>query len=219
MTINHVGHVFEPNFHPEWWKFFYLTIGKLTFPIMAYLLIEGLKYTKSFKRYIRRLLGYAILSIIPFQLALNNHQPIYLFNNILFTLSIGLIMIKLMDMNKRPYKKTSTFDCFILIIATLLTIKSDWNIIGIILIWILYKHQSNYKSILTIFALTLTFIEYTATLNISSFNYLGMLLVIPLLNNYNGDKGFSNNITKYGFYLYYPLHLTILWLISLYLNW
>ena len=46
MTINHAGQIFAPQFNPPWWEFFYLTIGKITFPVMAYMLLEGLKYTK-----------------------------------------------------------------------------------------------------------------------------------------------------------------------------
>lgn len=220
MTVNHIGHVFEPNFHPKWWEFTYLTIGKLTFPIMAYLLLEGLKYTKSFPKYLGRLLGYGILSILPFHFALQSTEPIYWFNNVLFTLATGLFLIKLSDSIQRPFKnKTSFIEYLLLIIAMLITIKSDWNLIGVLLIWMLYKHPDNITKTISIFAVTVTIIEYLGTSNIMTLNYLGLLLVIPILNNYNGTKGFTNNIIKYGFYIYYPLHLTILWLISLYLNW
>ena len=220
MTINHIGHVFEPNFHPKWWEFIYLTIGKLTFPIMAYLLIEGMKYTKSFPKYFGRLLGYGLLSILPFHFALQPTEPIYCFNNVLFTLSIGLLLIKLLDSTQRPFQnKTSPIEYLFLIIAMLITIRSDWNLIGVLLIWMLYKHPNNITKTISIFAITLTLIEYLGTSNFTSFNYLGLLLVIPILNSYNGTKGFTNNIIKHGFYIYYPLHLTILWLISLYLNW
>ena len=107
MTINHAGQIFAPQFNPPWWEFFYLTIGKITFPVMAYMLLEGLKYTKSFPKYLERLLGYAVLSIVPFHLALVQNQPIYGLNNVLFTLSIGLILIKLIESTKTPYKNSS----------------------------------------------------------------------------------------------------------------
>lgn len=186
---------------------------------MAYLLIEGLRYTKSFSHYLRRLLIYAILSILPFHFALVNTGNVYILNNILFTLSIGLTMIKMLDTTKRPYQThLKSFDYILLLLAMIITSASDWNIIGVILIWVFYKHPKNYAKQLTIFSMSLTIVEYIATSNLMALNHLGILLVIPILNQYNGQKGFSNNIIKYGFYIYYPLHLTILWLISLYLN-
>ena len=217
MTINHAGQIFAPQFNPPWWEFFYLTIGKITFPVMAYMLLEGLKYTKSFPKYLERLLGYAVLSIVPFHLALVQNQPIYGLNNVLFTLSIGLILIKLIESTKR-LTKIVPIEYIFLIIAMLLTIKSDWNIIGIFIIWILYKHPNDFARPLIIFTTALTVINFLGSYNLMTFNYLGILLVIPILRQYNGQKGFSNTIIKHGFYIYYPLHLTILWLISLYLN-
>ena len=74
MTINHIGFVFKDIYNPLWWQITYLTIGKITFPIMAYLLNLGFQKTKSKTQYIIRLGIYALISIIPYHytIGINN---------------------------------------------------------------------------------------------------------------------------------------------------
>lgn len=205
MTINHLGQNFAPKFNPFWWEFTYQFIGKLTFPIMAYLLIEGYIHTKRFKNYVLRLALFAVISILPYHYVLNKTGSIYIFNNILFTLTIGLFMLK--AINKYPkYKK------YIVFIASLLTVASDWNIFGILIIHNFYQNN-NFKH-LTIITMSMTIAQIVLTGQTISLATLGILMVIPLLKSYNGQKGFSNKLIKYGFYIYYPLHLSIIILLQ-----
>ena len=205
MTINHLGQNFAPKFNPLWWEFTYQFIGKLTFPIMAYLLIEGYRHTKRFKNYVLRLALFAVISILPYHYVLNKTGSIYIFNNILFTLTIGLLMLKIIDF----YPK---YEKYIVFIASLLTIASDWNIFGILIIHSFYINK-NFKHLIII-TIAMTIAQIALTGQTISLATLGILMVIPLLKLYNGQKGFSNNLIKYGFYVYYPLHLTIIILIQ-----
>lgn len=202
MTINHLGQNFAPQFNPFWWEFFYEFIGKLTFPIMAYLLVEGYSHTSRFSNYVKRLVLFAFLSVVPYHLVITKTGYLYIFNNILFTLTIGLLMLKIMDLYPK-YEKP------ILILASTLTLGSDWNAIGILII---YSFKKKSYKLLTLITLSLTLLQFITSYNPLSFTILGILIVIPLLKSYNGQKGFSNKLIKYGFYLYYPLHLTILFL-------
>lgn len=201
MTINHFGKIFAPHFNPFWWNFFYEFFGKLTFPIMAFLLIEGYKHTNRFSRYVSRLVAFALLAILPFHFALRHGQPIYPFNNVLFTLTIGLIMLKLMD-------RFPKMEVPILILASISTFASDWNIIGIIIIYFFKKYKHHLPLIILTF--TVTFLEYDGSSNPIAFAMLGIFMTIPILIQYNGERGPSNNFIKYGFYAYYPIHLTII---------
>lgn len=204
MTINHLGQNFAPKFNPFWWEFTYQFIGKLTFPIMAYLLIEGYRHTSRFKNYVQRLALFAVISILPYHYVLVKTGPIYIFNNILFTLTIGLLMLKLID----TYPK---YEKYIVFIASVLTFASDWNIFGILIIHSFYN--KSFKQ-LTIITLSMTVAQIALTGQIISLTTLGILMVIPLLKAYNGQKGFSNKWIKYGFYIYYPLHLSIIILLQ-----
>lgn len=216
MTINHIGFIFKDIYNPLWWQIIYLTIGKITFPIMAYLLNIGFQKTKSKKRYILRLGIYALISIIPnhYTIGTNTDATIYPLNNILFTLMIGLLLIKILD----KLKPSKMMQVLFLIIASSITFNSDWNIIGVLIIYFFYKDSKVESKTLIIIAATTSIINFVATLDITSFTYLGIILSIPILKNTNNERGYSNNLIKHGFYIYYPLHLSILYILHLLIN-
>lgn len=216
MTINHIGFIFKDIYNPLWWQIIYLTIGKITFPIMAYLLNLRFQKTKSKTQYIIRLGIYALISIIPYHytIGINTDATIYPLNNILFTLMIGLLLITILD----KLKPSKMMQVLFLIIASALTFNSDWNIIGVLIIYFFYKDSKIESKILIIIATTTSIINFIATLDITSFTYLGIILSIPILKNTNDERGYSNNLIKHGFYIYYPLHLSVLFILHLLIN-
>ena len=216
MTINHIGFIFKDIYNPLWWQIIYLTIGKITFPIMAYLLNLGFQKTKSKTQYIIRLGIYALISIIPYHytIGINTDANIYPLNNILFTLMIGLSLITILD----KLKPSKMIQVLFLIIASSITFNSDWNIIGVLIIYFFYKDSKVESKTLIIIAATTSIINFIATLDITSFTYLGIILSIPILKNTNDERGYSNNLIKHGFYIYYPLHLSILFILHLLIN-
>lgn len=217
MTINHIGFIFKDIYNPLWWQIIYLTIGKITFPIMAYLLNIGFQKTKSKKRYILRLGIYALISIIPYHytIGINTDTNIYPLNNILFTLMIGLTLITILD----KLKPSKMMQVLFLIIASSITFNSDWNIIGVLIIYFFYKDSKiESKTLIIIATTTSSIINFIATLDITSFTYLGIILSIPILKNTNDERGYSNNLIKHGFYIYYPLHLSVLFILHLLIN-
>ena len=68
-------------------------IGRLTFPIFAFMIVEGYFHTKNLRKYVKRLLIFAILSEIPFNLAVGSRLFYPIHQNVLwsFLISIGLI--------------------------------------------------------------------------------------------------------------------------------
>ncbi len=84
MTFDHVGAVFFPM--EDWFRI----IGRMTMPIMCYFIAEGYFYTKNKKKYAMRLLGFAILSQIPYQLCFANHG---IGGNVFWTLLLGMLSI------------------------------------------------------------------------------------------------------------------------------
>lgn len=220
MLINHMGILFEWSHSIQTLPLYVISefVGKFTFPIMAYLLVEGYHYTKDVKKYAIRLAIFWVISIYPFYLLRN---PVYSFslmdipNNIFFTLLMGLIMLVYYD------KIKSTWGHFLLIILFIfLTILSDWNVLGIILIWAFYKFHNDRGIKIIMFALFLI-IEIVAVVGVfiapNSLSYVieflgatGFLAVGYLLLNYNGNRGYSPRWVKWGFYAFYPLHLIFL---------
>ena len=213
MTINHIGYIFSNEFNNPIWEFSYLFIGYLTFPIMAFFLIEGFYLTKNYYKYLSRIISFWIISIIPFALTLDNGK-FNLFNNIFFVLSLGLIMIPLLEKHKDVVLKFLIAFAFTFLTAIL---NSDWGLFGIPTIFAFYinkNHLINYKvksyfQIVVLLIILLVFGDIPKMLATT-----GLLMVNPVLERYNYKKGFSNNFVKYGFYLYYPLHLILLFIIK-----
>lgn len=220
MLINHMGDIFQWSHTVQTLPLFTISefVGKFTFPIMAYLLVEGFHYTRSKIKYASRLVCFWIISIIPFFLL---HNPNYSFsltdipNNIFFTLLMGLLMLIC-------YEKINNriFQFLIVVVFAGLTVQSDWNLFGVILIWAFYKFHSSkgIKGTLIIYFILFEVITIIGLLFGNNFGVsiaeiiatFGFLVVGYLLSNYNGKRGYSPSWVKWAFYIFYPLHLIIL---------
>ncbi len=167
-------------------------IGRIAFPIFCFLLIQGFLYTSNRKRYVIRLGVFALISEIPFDLALNNQLLEFTHQNVFFTLFIGLLVLVVMDCFERnPYIQVIAVAAG-MGLAWLL--KTDYSYHGILLIAILYFFRY-YPALSTIGGCISLLWEAPAC-----------LAFIPI-NMYNGERGLS---LKYVFYVFYPLHLMIL---------
>ena len=122
MTCNHVANVFAGQLPPAL-LFPLFAVGGLTFPIMAFLLVEGYRHTSNVGMYALRLAIFACVAQVPYSL-LWGAVP-----NVLFTLLMGLGALWLHDkMGRNPL--------FLLVLmgAALLTLPFDWGCIGVLLV-------------------------------------------------------------------------------------
>lgn len=123
MTCNHTANVFAAIMPPLITLALY-SLGGITFPIMAYLLVKGYSYTSDVKKYASRLLIFAVIAQIPYSL-LWGATP-----NVLFTLLIGLGVLYAND-----HLESRRAFLALLIAAILGTICFDWGSVGIIVIY------------------------------------------------------------------------------------
>ncbi len=126
MTANHLAHAFAWIF-PYPVTFILYSFGGLTFPIMAYLIVEGYMHTSNVKKYALRLGIFALVSQIPFTLLFGFK------GNIFFTLLIGLLVIWAYDRVKSKLAFVG-----ILIAGVLLSYKMDWALQGPLMIFLFY---------------------------------------------------------------------------------
>lgn len=208
--------------------------GGLTFPILAFFLVEGFKYTSSRKKYFLRLFIVAIISQVPFFIAYGNFWLMPL--NIMFLLSMSLIMLHLHENMKSRGGFWVIFSLFLVI-----SLMIEWNFIGFLMIW-MYKIIKDEKKrtfwpammsalisvvlgIISVIFLGIIvniipdmnelaeLLEWTMVLSI--FFGLGNALSIYFIKRYNGERGKS---MKYLFYVIYPLHFVVLALIANFLG-
>lgn len=218
MLLNHIGSGFGLYEQSSVLFFFTEFIGKLTFPIMAYLLVEGFYYTHDRRRYAGRMAVFWLISVYPFHLLFSGNRPfspIELVNNIFFTLFMGLLLMMVYEKTKSPFLKYLSVLFF-----SLITITSDWSLIGVLLIFGFYKWKDKKIGIWLPIVYTTAFLilmfgmihvaDKQAVPLYQVFSGLGMLMVIPLLYAYNGERGYSPKWVKWGFYGFYPIHLVAL---------
>lgn len=200
MTIDHIGAIMYPNID------IFRIIGRVSFPIFAFLLVEGFNHTSNKLKYFLRLILFAIITQPIYDYTFNNHEL-----NILFTFSLSFLLLSSLEFIKKIINKCSkgienylyktVFYSLIYILFTLFSIilNVDYQALGISLVFIFYLVPNLYLS----FLLYLLAVIFLATNTIQFYSLLSFLFIYM----YNGEKG--KNI-KYFFYLYYPLHLLIL---------
>ena len=203
MIIDHYGAIFQNGVD------IYRIIGRIAFPIYAFLLVEGYTHTRNVKKYAIRLLLFAIISEVPFDLAFYNRIG-FIHQNIFFTLFIGVILMYLLDNKEKKYNFNSNL---IIIAAGFVAMISnvDYNFIGIIYILIFYYTKDfdklkrlKYTSVSLFVTNLLTF----------GFGQQYAILALPLIYFYNGKLGPNNKFLQIFFYIAYPLHLLIFSLVK-----
>lgn len=177
-------------------------IGRVAFPIFCFLLVEGFGRTRDVKKYALRLGVFALISEIPFDLAMKAKVFDFTYQNVYFTLLIGLLTMVAFDFIGK--RKQKTVVKLILsagalalgaVVAELL--NTDYGAIGVISIMLLYILRHN--KVWQIVGGCLVFLwEFTAP-----------LAFIPI-GFYNGKRGLR---LKYFFYAFYPLHLAVIYVI------
>lgn len=186
-------------------------IGRFAFPIYCFLLAEGFQKTRNVKRYLGRMLLFALISEIPFDLAFSGRLWNMQYQNVFFTLFIGLMVIaglRLVDQRlagPETWRKLAGVGLYAVIIvagsALALALKTDYSFKGILAITVLYLFRSHRKA--QIWAGVIIFLLMDGMEMIAALSFL-------LIWFYNGARGRQN---KYFFYFFYPAHLLVLWLI------
>ena len=186
-------------------------IGRLAFPIYCFLLAEGFQKTHNVKKYLGRMLLFALISEIPFDLALSGRLWDTEYQNVFFTLFIGLMVIaglRLVDQRlagTETWRKLAGVGLYAVIIvagsALALVLKTDYSFKGILAITVLYLFRSRRKA--QVWAGVIVFLLMDGLEMIAALSFF-------LIWFYNGERGRQN---KYFFYFFYPVHLLLLWLV------
>lgn len=215
MTLDHIAYIYGSQLGSL--GLVMRIFGRSTFPIMAFLLTEGLWYTKNRYLYCIRLLLAALFSTVPFYLIFGK---VY---NVLFTLAAGLLLLMIQDAVQK-YRRDlpkilwqAFFACMAVGVAALMN-GFDWGLPGVIAIFMVGQIKDKSHTLQgivctgTLFAVSL--LRQVLDGGMVSLRYLLFLSGLPLasiwISQYNGKRGRS---MKYFFYAYYPLHLLVLYVV------
>ena len=201
-------------------------VGRLAFPIFAFLIVEGFTHTSDLNKYIKRLFIFALISEIPFNLIYTGSWIFPFHQNVMFTLLLGLLCISEMDKVKNNKEIKSRIKSILkLVLYLLISIIGfvDYGITGVLTIIVFYifkdfKYAWLGQLISLIFLYIVFFKGQSIVINIFDFEYflplqsIGILSLIPIWL-YNGKKGKKNKLIQYTFYCFYPVHMLAIYLI------
>lgn len=201
MTLDHIGFILLPQ------STLLRILGRLAFPIYAYMVAEGCRYTHDIRAYFLRLLGLGILCQVVSFLATGS-----LYQCILITFSLSVALIMALERGKRQGKGALAAGAFLLALFLCAVLPEllpntdygvDYGFIGVcipVLVW-MGKDPKQKLGLLTL-GLVLLALESRGIQGYA-------LAAVPLLALYGGKRG------KYAigklFYIYYPLHLAVLY--------
>ena len=223
MTVMLLDHLWATIIPGNQWM---TLLGRLAFPIFAFLIVEGFMHTSDFKKYVKRLLIFGMISEIPFNLITTGSFIFPFHQNVMFTLLLGLLCISEIDKikkNKELKIRTKSFLKIILFLLISVIGFVDYGITGVLTIIIFYIFK-DFKlawlgQLISLILLYVVFFKgQSVVINIFDFEYflplqsIGILSLIPIWL-YNGKRGKKNKLLQYGFYLYYPVHMIIIYLI------
>ena len=177
-------------------------VGRISFPLFAFLIVEGFLHTHDRRKYGRNLLLFALISEIPWNLV---HKNLLFWSqqNVFFTLFLGYLGICVIHYYQDDLERKVLY-LLALLVASILC-RADYGCSGfgfILLLYVLRNHKLYMSVIGSCFL---------------SSHWRAVLAFIPICM-YNGERGFvKGNWLKYAFYVFYPLHLFVLYLIKLHL--
>ena len=193
--------------------------GRITSGTMAYFVAEGYEYTHSVKRYQSRLLLFAVISWAPFVFFETGMLPIGFYGgrfyieplqSVIYTLFLGLLAIRVWDSEKIP----KPVKIILIILICAFSVIGDWAFMNVLGCLFLHIFKNRPKARWTAFTLSYLIPNIGMLMLFGFWNnwyQLGVVLVpIIILFFYNGKKGSDNPVHKWSFYIFYPLHLTVI---------
>ena len=176
MLIDHIGCVFLMDRGDVIYKAF-RAVGRISFPIICFMLVEGFIHTHSRKKYMINLLIFSIISEIPYDLAFGHKLIDVSEQNVMWTLLLGVIMMCFIE--KFEYSFTAKMTVVLITGFVAVLLKTDYSIWGILSIAIFYMQRYDRKN-----ALLLTCFLMFAQGKMQSFG----VLAIPFIMAYDGTK-------------------------------
>lgn len=211
MVIDHIGYLLIPQSTMPVLYHIMRGIGRLSFPLICFLLVQGFTYTHSRGKYLARLWCFALVSEVPYDLAFSGKMAAWSSQNIFFTLGIGLVVLwGMAEMEKRlEGVQKCVVDIMILFggMGLAVLFRGDYSMWGILMIVAFYVCRYDFEMLLWVFPLICLCQSWLET---------AAVLALPAVRLYSPRK--QEGVTKLPkgfFYWFYPVHLLVLWGVNL----
>lgn len=200
--------------------------GRIVAPIFFYFVVEGFFYTRNRTKYAARVFMWAAVmfagsALIQYVFP----REIGLSNNIFLSLGLGIVLLCAIDYTK------GTKNYFIgipaAVIAAALGMFTEASFIGVVMTLIFYFFREK-KMWLIITYMLISLVDVPSLLmdgeiftDMGLFGYNNqwmMVFALPFFFLYNGERGLNNAFTKYMFYIFYPVHLWIIYTIGYFVS-
>lgn len=234
MFIDHLGATLLPDL--LWLRY----IGRLAFPIFAFLLVEGYHHTRNLPNYMTRLLILALVSDIPFGLLSQGSWIYQPFQNVIWTFLLGLVAIWLLDQLHKNLSKPANYLLGVLVLAIFAWLaewlSTDYSYRGLLVILAFHifrgmSSQQKTKQLIAFLIVSLVLSNINTLIIIGGWKNIPMYwehygfqlispqifapLALPIIWSYNNQAGPTSKKIQTFNYLFYPIHMLILGLLSL----
>jgi hypothetical protein len=212
MIIDHIGQFFFPNL------IILRIIGRLSFPLFAFLIADGMSKTKNVYKFLSLVSLFAFLSQLPFFYASKLIDPNFNQTNVLFTFAIAIMAIIILQKITNTVGKVALL-IFCIYLSFLL--KVNYGIAGVLIVVSYYFFSKKlFLAILIHVLISISSAFYPAisssmiSLNKINFGPLISLLSIPFIylyvkNNSKKKQSVLEAKFKYFFYFFYPLQFVL----------
>lgn len=191
-------------------------VGRLAFPIFAFMAVEGYFHTRSLKKYLLRLLLLAVISEIPFNLLVGGTVFYPGKQNVIWTLILGLLCIWGFENIAADRQKLISAVAIIASLAAAIFARVDYSCAGILTLLAFYAFRGRSARCRLLQLLSLGFINLVLLGGIELVFPYQVLAVLSLLIIwlYDGRQGPHGRFIKAANYLFYPAHILILVLLA-----
>lgn len=232
MLSDHVGYMMMANSIGDYDTALLLRlVGRISFPIFAFLIAEGFKHTRNVVFYTARLFIAGIISEIPYNICFSGKLIYRGSLNVMFTFAIALLMLIFTDMCIKSSKKEIRFLFILPLFAACYFANSlavDYGYFAILLVFLFYITDTNTISkkimlvpVLLLFAARYFILSFIDGISMTQWQHQQLFSVLAFISLmlYNGKGGSvgktkgARKIKQYLFYLFYPAHLIALYFI------
>ena len=220
MLIDHIAYAWHVDEISGGTYFLMRIIGRFAFPIFAYMIAVGARHTHDIKKYLLRLLAFAVVSEVPFDLAFgfatDGRWIEWTHQNVFFTLFLGLTTLAFLRFFRERLNRFYMVPAVAVLLLMMLAahfLQTDYADVGVLSIFLFYVAGDKKKSVrLPVFALAILVLAFDWQVLVNITELFAIMALLPIMLH-NGQRGARMN--KWVFYAFYPGHLLLLYLLGL----